>query len=71
MTTITNSAIVETSQRSGYTRYRYRYTLSTGGAVEAIGWLPDGADEIADMAARGNALLEQIAEREAEEILNG
>ena len=71
MTTITNSAIVETSERSGYTRYRYRYTLSTGGTVDAIAWLSAGADEAADMAERGAALLDQIAEREAEEILNG
>ena len=71
MATITNSEVIESVQRGETKRNRYRYTLSTGQVFTEIGWISVSASDSADMASLGDALLVQLAESEAQEVMNG
>lgn len=71
MATITNSVLVESAERGTMKRNLYRYTLDNGEVHERRGWIATGADNTADMNARGIAALTELAEAEIERILNG
>lgn len=71
MATITNSVIVESVPNGGTKRNLYRYTVSNGEVHERRGWIPQAADSNADMAARGTALLDELAQSEFDRLLGG
>jgi hypothetical protein len=69
MATITTSTVIESVQNGGTKRNRYRYVVDTGETHERSGWIPLAADTDADMAARGAALLDELAQAEFANLL--
>lgn len=69
MATITTSTVVESVLNGGTKRNRYRYVIDTGETHERSGWIPEAADTNADMAARGAALLDELAASEFARLL--
>ena len=69
MATITSSTVIESVTSGGTKRNLYRYVLDTGEAHERRGWIPLAADTNADMAARGDSLLNELAQAEIANLL--
>ena len=69
MATITTSTVIESVQNGGTKRNRYRYVIDTGETHERRGWIPIAADTNADMAARGDSLLNELAQAEIANLL--
>jgi len=69
MASLTSSVIVESVPNAGTQRNRYRYTFDNGEVHERIGWIPVAASAAADMATRGTALLDELAQAEFERLI--
>lgn len=71
MSSITQAETRYKQVRGGTTRYGFRYTLDNGEVHDRAAWVPSTVDEVTERNARGQMLLDELAQAELNEVLGG
>lgn len=69
MSTITQAETRYKQIRGNTTRYGFRYTLDNGEVHDRIAWVLSSVDEVTERTARGQMLLDELAQAEINEVL--
>lgn len=71
MSTIVSAVTKYKQVRGGTTRYGFQYTLDNGEVHDRIAWVPSTVSEATERDARGQMLLDELAQAELNEVLGG
>ena len=71
MSTIVSAVTKYKQVRGATTRYGFRYTLDNGEVHDRIAWVPSTTDEVTERDARGQMMLDELAQAEIREVLGG
>jgi hypothetical protein len=69
MATIVSSETRYKQVRGNTTRYGFRYTLDNGEVHDRIAWVESSVDEAVERDARGQMMLDELAQAEISGVL--
>jgi hypothetical protein len=69
MATIVTAETLQATVHGGTVRYLFQYTLDNGEIHRRRAWVPVNTNEATERTARGNALLNELANEEIGQVL--